>query len=53
MDKFEELDGMAVNPSTEPAIGEVISRRSHAEGNGGEQRVRAVRLRNDERCQQL
>jgi secreted PhoX family phosphatase len=32
MDKFEELDGTAVNPSTEPAIGEVISRRSMLKG---------------------
>ena len=32
MDKFEELDGVAVNPSTEPAIGEVISRRSMLKG---------------------
>ena len=32
MDKFEELDGAAVNPTTEPAIGEVISRRSMLKG---------------------
>jgi uncharacterized protein len=32
MDKFEELDGVPVNPSTEPAIGEVISRRSMLKG---------------------
>ena len=32
MDKFEELDGTAVNPSTEPAIGAVISRRSMLKG---------------------
>ena len=32
MDKFEELDGTAVNPSTEPAIGEVISRRTMLKG---------------------
>jgi uncharacterized protein len=32
MDKFEELDGTAVNPSTEPTIGEVISRRSMLKG---------------------
>ena len=25
MDNFEELDGEAVNPSTEPTIGELIS----------------------------
>ena len=28
MDYFEEQDGKAVNPSTEPTIGEVISRRT-------------------------
>jgi uncharacterized protein len=32
MDHFEELDGQAVNPSTEPAIGEVISRRTMLKG---------------------
>ncbi len=32
MDKFEELDGVPVNPSAEPAIGEVISRRSMLKG---------------------
>jgi secreted PhoX family phosphatase len=32
MDKFEELDGVAVNPSTEPTIGEVISRRTMLKG---------------------
>ena len=32
MDYFEELDGVAVNPSTEPAIGEVISRRTMLKG---------------------
>jgi uncharacterized protein len=32
MDKFEELDGIAVNPSTEPTIGEVISRRTMLKG---------------------
>jgi secreted PhoX family phosphatase len=31
-DHFEEQDGIAVNPSTEPAIGEVISRRSMLKG---------------------
>jgi hypothetical protein len=32
MDIFEELDGTAVNPSAEPAIGEVISRRTMLKG---------------------
>jgi secreted PhoX family phosphatase len=32
MDYFEEKDGEAVNPSTEPAIGEVISRRTLLKG---------------------
>jgi uncharacterized protein len=32
MDKFEELDGAAVNPSTEPTIGELISRRTMLKG---------------------
>jgi secreted PhoX family phosphatase len=32
MDKFEELDGVPVNPSTELAIGEVISRRTMLKG---------------------
>jgi secreted PhoX family phosphatase len=32
MDPFEELDGQAVNPSTEPTIGEVISRRTMLKG---------------------
>jgi uncharacterized protein len=32
MDKFEEQDGIAVNPSTEPTIGEVISRRTLLKG---------------------
>jgi secreted PhoX family phosphatase len=32
MDNFEQLDGMPVNPSTEPSIGEVISRRSMLKG---------------------
>ena len=32
MDKFEELDGIPVNPSTEPTIGEVISRRTMLKG---------------------
>ena len=32
MDYFEELDGKAVNPSTEPTIGEVISRRTVLKG---------------------
>ena len=33
MDKFEELDGVSVNPSTEPTIGEVIiSRRTVLKG---------------------
>ncbi|HJT60040.1 MAG TPA: PhoX family phosphatase [Burkholderiales bacterium] len=31
-DHFEEQDGIAVNPSTEPAIGEVISRRTVLKG---------------------
>ena len=31
-DYFEEQDGIAVNPSTEPAIGEVISRRAVLKG---------------------
>lgn len=31
-DFFEEQDGIAVNPSTEPAIGEVISRRTMLKG---------------------
>ncbi len=31
-DYFEEQDGMAVNPSTEPTIGEVISRRTMLKG---------------------
>jgi uncharacterized protein len=31
-DYFEEQDGIAVNPSTEPAIGEVISRRTVLKG---------------------
>ncbi|HEX9793757.1 MAG TPA: PhoX family phosphatase [Planctomycetota bacterium] len=32
MDYFEEKDGEAVNPSTEPTIGEVISRRTLLKG---------------------
>jgi uncharacterized protein len=32
MDYFEENDGEAVNPSTEPTIGEVISRRTMLKG---------------------
>jgi secreted PhoX family phosphatase len=32
MDHFEEQDGEAVNPSTEPTIGEVISRRIFLKG---------------------
>jgi secreted PhoX family phosphatase len=32
MDYFEEQDGEAVNPSTEPTIGEVISRRTMLKG---------------------
>ena len=32
MDYFEEQDGKAVNPSTEPTIGEVISRRTFLKG---------------------
>jgi secreted PhoX family phosphatase len=32
MDKFEKLDGRVVNPSTEPTIGEVISRRTMLKG---------------------
>ena len=32
MDHFEEQDGVAVNPSTEPTIGEVISRRTMLKG---------------------
>ncbi|MCD6041394.1 MAG: uncharacterized protein K0R40_997, partial [Burkholderiales bacterium] len=32
MDKFEELDGKVVNPSTEPSIREVISRRTVLKG---------------------
>jgi uncharacterized protein len=32
MDIFEELDGTPVNPSTEPTIGEVISRRAMLKG---------------------
>ena len=32
MDHFEEMDGEAVNPSTEPSIGEVISRRTMLKG---------------------
>jgi uncharacterized protein len=32
MDYFEERDGEAVNPSTEPTIGEVISRRTMLKG---------------------
>jgi uncharacterized protein len=32
MDYFEEKDGEAVNPSTEPTIGEVISRRTMLKG---------------------
>jgi hypothetical protein len=32
MDYFEEQDGEAVNPSTEPTIGEVISRRTLLKG---------------------
>ena len=32
MDKFEELDGRVVNPSKEPTIGEVISRRTMLKG---------------------
>ena len=32
MDHFEEQDGVAVNPSTEPTIGEVISRRAMLKG---------------------
>lgn len=31
-DYYEEQDGMAVNPSTEPSIGEVISRRTMLKG---------------------
>jgi secreted PhoX family phosphatase len=31
-DYFEEQDGVAVNPSTEPAIGEIISRRTMLKG---------------------
>jgi uncharacterized protein len=34
MDYFEEKDGEAVNPSTEPTIGEVISRRTMLKGMG-------------------
>ena len=32
MDKFEELYGIAVNPSAEPTIGEVITRRTMLKG---------------------
>ena len=32
MDIYEQLDGEAVNPSTEPTIGEVISRRAMLKG---------------------
>jgi secreted PhoX family phosphatase len=32
MDHFEEQDGIAVNPSAEPTIGEVISRRAMLKG---------------------
>jgi uncharacterized protein len=32
MDYFDEQDGIAVNPSTEPAIGELISRRTMLKG---------------------
>jgi hypothetical protein len=32
MDKFEQQDGLPVNPSTEPSIGEVISRRMMLKG---------------------
>ena len=32
MDQFDELDGEAVNPSAEPTIGEVISRRTMLKG---------------------
>jgi secreted PhoX family phosphatase len=32
MDHFEEQDGIAVNPSTEPTIGEIISRRAMLKG---------------------
>jgi secreted PhoX family phosphatase len=31
-DYFEEQDGVATNPSSEPAIGEVISRRAMLKG---------------------
>ena len=43
MDYFEEQDGEAVNPSTEPTIGEVISRRTLLKGMAAERRVRLVR----------
>ena len=55
MDYFEEQDGEAVNPSTEPTIGEVISRRTFLKGMC-DRRFRPVRLRHDrnrERCAQF